>query len=54
MGSQEVNILLDVMTSENFRECEDDTAQDIRATLEEILGCYLPDVSRLQSCLPIR
>jgi hypothetical protein len=32
----------------------DDTTQDIRATLDNILGYCLPDAAWLQSCLPIK
>ncbi len=42
------------MLSEDFSDFVDDTTEDIKGTLEEILGSHVPDATWLQSCLPIR
>ena len=54
LGAQKVNHLMRVMLSEDFSDFVDDTTEDIKGTLEEILGSHLPDATWLQSCLPIR
>ena len=54
LGAQKINHLLRVMWTEDFAEFVGDTTDQIRTTLEDILGSHLPDPAWLKSCLSVR
>jgi hypothetical protein len=54
LGAQKINHLLRVLWSEDVTMFAEETAHDIRLTLNTVLGSCLPDSAWLQSSLPIR
>jgi hypothetical protein len=54
LGAQKVNHLLRVLWSPLASDFADSTEQDLRFTLDCVLGSCLPDSAWAQSCLPIR
>jgi hypothetical protein len=54
LGAQKVNHLLRVLHSSNSKTFAEETEEDLRFTLDCVLGTCLPDAAWRQSCLPIR
>ena len=54
LGAQKISHLLRVLHSPTGKAFVEETEAELRLTLDSILGAYLPDAARKQSCLPIR
>ena len=54
LGAQKINHLLRVLHSHTSRTFAEETEEDLRITLDSILGACLPDAAWKQSCLPVR